>query len=295
MADHLVGGLHCAEAEDLSASFVLGALEPAEAETVRAHLAGCPEAHPEFAELGAATVALLETVELVEPPSSLKGRILAAAAAEAPGVADTQRTVDPQRAVADTQRVVDPGRPIDTPRAIDTQRATDTQRGGWASVFRRPVWAGVAMAAVVAVVALGAWNVALRSDVDGLTAYRNGVAAVLQAAARPDAQLAVLAAPDDPAGPSGLAAVGGDGSIALVMRDLAPTAGTEVYEAWLIVGTNAPIPIGSFTVGTTRTATFATNHVPFPGVTLALTREPGPNATTPTMPIIAAGAARIAS
>jgi anti-sigma-K factor RskA len=79
------------------------------------------------------------------------------------------------------------------------------------------------------------------------------------------------------------------------MRDLAPTSGTQVYEAWLIVGTDAPIPIGSFTVGTTRTATFATNHVPFQGVTVALTREPGPNATTPTLPIIALGAARTAS
>ena len=282
MADHLVGGLHCAEAEDLAAPFVLGALEPAEADTVRAHLAGCPESHPEFAELGAATVALLEMVEPMEPPASLKGRILADAAA------DTQR-------VADTQRAADTQRGADTRGASDTRRATDTQRGGWANVFRRPVWAGVAMAAVVAVVALGAWNLALRSDIDGLTAYRNGVAAVLAEAREPGAQLAVLGS-EGSAGPSGFAAVGSDGTVTLVMHELAPTAGAQVYEAWLIAGENAPVPIGGFTVAANGTASFATAHASMgDGVTVALTLEPGPNATTPTLPIIAAGAARDAS
>ena len=287
MADHLIGGLHCADVRELASGFVLGALEPGEAEAVRAHLAGCPEPHPEFAELGSVVPALFESVEPMEPDASLKGWIMQAAAA------DTQRERMPA-AAADTERERMP--------AVDTQRArtpvTDTRRnagGGFlANLFRRPAWAGVAMAAVVAVVALGAWNLALRSDIDGLTAYRNGVAAVIDAARKPGAQLAVLHS-DGAAGPSGFAAVGGDGSVALVMRDLTPTSGSEVYEAWLIVGEDAPIPIGSFTVGSTRTATFTTNHVPFEGVTVALTREPGPGATTPTMPIIASGAALTAS
>ena len=289
MPDHLVGGLHCAEVEDLAASFVLGALEPAEADTVRAHLAGCPEPHPEMAELGSVVPALFEAVDPMEPDPSLKGWILAAAA-------DTQQDRMPAAAAA-TQRERMPV----TAAATQRERmpsGTDTQRSGGGgfltNLFRRPVWAGVAMAAVVAAVALGAWNLALRSDIDGLTAYRNGVAAVIDAARKPGAQLAVLSS-DGAAGPSGFAAVGGDGSIALVMRDLAPTSGSEVYEAWLIVGTDAPIPIGSFTVGSTRTAIFTTNHVPFDGVTVALTREPGPNATTPTMPTIAVGAARSAT
>ena len=78
MADHVFGGLHCTDVEDLAASFVLGALEPDEAAAVRAHLAACPEAHAEMVELGSVVPALFETVEPVAPPPALKGRILAA-------------------------------------------------------------------------------------------------------------------------------------------------------------------------------------------------------------------------
>ena len=277
MADHLVGGLHCADVEDLAASFVLGALEAPEAAAVRVHLAGCPEAHPEFAELGSVAPALLETVELVAPPTALRDRIMAVAAA------DTQRkaaAADPRMAAA--------------PAPLTVPQAADTQRGGWlGNLFRRPVWAAAAMAAVIAALALGAWNVQLRDELAGLTAYRNGVVEVLDQAGRPGAQLAVLSAPAGGGGPTGLAAVGLDGSVAIVMRDLAPTSGAQVYEAWLIEGTNAPVPIGDFAVGGSRTASFVTAHAPLgTGVTVALTLEAGPGATTPTLPIIALGAAR---
>jgi anti-sigma-K factor RskA len=76
------------------------------------------------------------------------------------------------------------------------------------------------------------------------------------------------------------------------MHDLAPTSGAQVYEAWLIAGKNAPVPIGGFTVNASGTASFATTHPALgAGVTVALTLEPGPGATTPTLPIVAAGAA----
>ncbi|MER3453456.1 MAG: hypothetical protein C4344_07475, partial [Acidimicrobiia bacterium] len=69
-------------------------------------------------------------------------------------------------------------------------------------------------------------------QVSELTAYRQGIAAVLDAAAAPGSQLAVLAA-DSGTGPRGLAAVRADGTVVLAMRDLAPTVGSQVYEAWL--------------------------------------------------------------
>ena len=68
------------EAVELAAPFVLNALEPDEEEAVREHLRACPLPHEEFAELGSVVPALAETVEPVEPPAALKGRILAAAA-----------------------------------------------------------------------------------------------------------------------------------------------------------------------------------------------------------------------
>lgn len=275
MTDHLVGGLHCADATDLAASFVLGALEPAEADAVRRHIAGCPEAHAEFAELGSVVPALLETVDVVQPPSALRDRILAAAAADSP------RAVAAPRA-ADTQRVTE------IPRLADTRRSTGA--GGF--FRRRMVWAAVGLAAALAIAALGAWNLQLRDELNGLTAYRQGVAAVLQTAAQPGAQLATLRTPDGAAGPSGLAAVDANGSVTIVMGQLAPTSGQQVYVAWLIAGTASPVPIGGFTVDQGGSALFTAAHDSLgTGVTIALTLETSRAVTTPTLPIIAAGKA----
>lgn len=281
--DHLIAGLHCAEATDLAASFVLGALEPAEADAVRTHIGTCPEPHAEFAEVGSVVPALWDAVDIVQPPATLRARILGAAAAEMPSVAATP--------VAQARLA------IDVPRLADTQRSgarrSDTQRSGWAqSVFSRPIWAAVAIAAALGVVALGAWNLQLRNEINGLDTYRNGVATVLDAAAQPGAQLATLTAANGAEGPSGLAAVAEDGSITLVMGDLNATSGAQVYEAWLISGTANPVPIGGFHVGADGAAVFAAQHAPLgAGVTVALTLEPGPGATTPTAPVIAAGKA----
>jgi anti-sigma factor RsiW len=279
VADHLIGGLHCADATELAAGFVLGALDPADAAAVREHLAGCPEVHAEFAEMGGVVPALLDAVDAVQPPADLGARIRAAAESELAAAA---------RLTAPTASPAPPPVPITIPPT----------RGGAATgrppigLFRRPVWAAVSLAAALAVVALGVWNVQLREQVNDLLTYRNGVAAVLDQATSPGAQLAVLASGAGATGPSGLAAVGADGTVALVMHELTPTSGAQVYEAWLIGGTGTPVPIGGFTVGSGGSAWFTTSHASLgDGVTVALTLEPGPGATTPTKPIIAAGKA----
>ena len=279
MADHELAALSCSDILEVSGSFVLGALPDDEAAAVRRHLADCPEAHAEIAELGGVVPALFETVDMVEPPAGLKARIMAAAGADAERATGTQPAVD--RPAVDTQRTT---RPFP---------AADTGGRGWdlGALFRRPVWAGVAAVAVAAVIALGAWNLQLKGELQGLTAYRDGVVEVLEEAARPGAQLAVLKALEDPTGPTGLAAVGADGSVALVMRDLAPTSGTQVYETWLIGADGNPIPIGSFTVDASRTTSFTTARASLgEGVTVALSLEPQAGATTPTV-VVAAGTA----
>lgn len=275
MAEHTFAGLTCAEVADLAPAFVLGALEAAASETVRRHLAECPEAHAEMAELHSVVPALFEVVEPVAPPAGLKDRILAAAA-------------------ADTQRVTDASRVAAAPPASDVQRprVVGDRAPGWTSIFRRPVWAAVSLAAVLAVVALGAWNLDLQDRNRALAAYQQGVEQVLAEAAQPGAQLAVLA-PTAGGGPSGLAAVAEDGTVAIVMRNLAPTSGTEVYEAWLIAGDLAPVPIGEMRVGADGTAALVTNQVPLgSGVTVALTLEPGPDSTAPTTTPVVAGQAK---
>ena len=78
----LPGGLSCDDVRDLAASFVLGALTEAEMDAVREHLATCPEPHHEIAELGGVVPVLDAGIPRMEPPSALKDRIMAAAAAD---------------------------------------------------------------------------------------------------------------------------------------------------------------------------------------------------------------------
>jgi anti-sigma-K factor RskA len=191
-----------------------------------------------------------------------------------------------------------------TSRAMPTQATPPIARPpapvgasgrGWdlRALFRRPIWAPLAAAALVLALAVGAWNVQLGSQLASLEAYRNGVVQVLEAAARPGAQLAVLTDPTGAAGPSGLAAVAGDGGVAIVMRNLAPTSGSQVYEAWLIGADEVPVAIGGFQVGGSGSASFTTAHASLgDGVVVALTLEPRAGATTPTLPIVALGTAQ---
>lgn len=286
MAEHTFAGLTCSDVLEASGSFVLGAVEPAQAEAIRSHLAACPEAHAEVAELGSVVPALFEALEPLAPPASLRTRILDAAAAEARRPAmERQLAVQPPMAPEPTLKGFARGtRP-------EPAHAPEQRVGSGRGIFGRPLWGGLAGVAAVLAIALGAWNLQLRADIDGLVEYRNGVVAVIDKAAG-GADLAVLSSPTYAGGPTGLAAVAGDGSVALVMRDLSPTTGAQVYEAWLIAGTSAPVPIGHFTVGGSGTATFTTAHPSLgDSVTVALTLEAGPGATTPTQPVIAAGTA----
>jgi anti-sigma-K factor RskA len=157
------------------------------------------------------------------------------------------------------------------------------------------------IAAVIAIVALGAWNVRLQGQVTDLQGqagvareYERAVAAVLDVAGRPGSQTAILAA-QQPGGPRGIAAVAADGSIQLALQDLAPTSGSQVYETWAIIPDEAPVPLGSFTVGATGTASFTSRAGPAaPGVVVALSREPQAGATTPTE-VVSVGAANAPS
>jgi hypothetical protein len=260
-------GLSHEEAVELAAPFVLGALEPDEEAAVREHLRTCSESHAEFEELGSVVPALAESVEPVEPPAALKGRILAAAAADrAPDVA-----VAPPAS---------PPAPAPAPIPIEARRRGPT-----------PVSWFLVAAAGIAIVALVAVNLLTLGRLNSSEQYTRDVAAVLEAGSQPGAVTAVLA-PAEAGGPRGLAAVGSAGDVTMAVQDLAPTTGTEVYEGWAIVGDAAPVPVGSFTVGDSGTGRLDGSGVPAQtGMTIALTREPGPGAQTPTLPILTAGTA----
>jgi anti-sigma factor RsiW len=260
------------EAVQLAAPYVLGALEPEEEAAVREHLRTCPESHAEFEELGSVVPALAEAVEAVEPPAALKSRILAAAAAERLGSPVAAAPV-----------------PAPAPAAAEAPIPIDSRRRGPSPVS----WFLVA-AAGIAVVALVAVNLLTLGRLNASEQFARDVAAVLETGSQPGALTAVLA-PAETGGPRGLAAVGPDGTVTMAIQDLTPTTGDDVYQGWAIVGDAAPVPLGGFTVGDGGTGRLdSTGVTAEPGMTLALTREPGPGAQTPTLPILTAGVAGVA-
>jgi hypothetical protein len=260
--------LTCDEVRDLAAGFVLDALQPDEADAVRAHLATCADPHAEMAELASVLPVLGESVPVVEPPAPLKARIMEAAAADMAG-RDSAASV--------TAVPLPAGEPIPLRPAARAGASPTT-------------WA-LRIAAVLAIALLGGWNLLLQGQLNQARSYQDSVATVLDAAAQPGAQTAILTA-EGGTGPSGIAAVAADGSVTLAMQSLAPTSGNEVYEAWIIGGDGVPVAIGGFQVGSGGTAYFESPGVPADaGAIVALTLEPGPGATTPTLPIVSSGAA----
>jgi anti-sigma-K factor RskA len=277
------GGLTCDEVRDLAGSFVLGALEPDEAAAVREHLADCPDAHDEIAELGGVLPALAASVSVVEPPDGLKARILAAAAADLAERGGAAGTV--AGGAGAESAPPSPAAPAAAPIAFPGPAERETRRRGATAA----TWV-LRIAAVVAIVALGATNLVLRNQLSAAEAYEQSVAQVLDVAAQPGSLTAILTA-DGGAG-SGLAAIDSSGKVTLAMQDLVPTSGNQVYEAWVIGGDGVPVPLGSFAVGSAGTASFEAGGLPTTsGVVLALTLEAGPGAQTPTLPIISKGVA----
>jgi hypothetical protein len=278
-----VTGLRCDDVRELAPAYLLDALEPDDADAVRDHLAACTEPHPELAELGGVVPYLADAIEPIEPPAALKDRIMAAAAADlaARGGAPV---VSPPTAAASAAAASAVGPPADAPTQIPVPAARS--RRDWAR------W-GLAAAAVLVIGILGASNLMLRSQLDGAEAYAAAVDEVVAAAAEPGAQLAALE-PAEPGGPSGIAAVRADGSVVAALSGLEPTSGTEVYTAWMLASADAtPVPMGDFTVGSDGVGHLADGAgQAVPGLILAVSHEPAPSPTAPTLPILASGQAR---
>jgi hypothetical protein len=266
--------LTCDEVRDLAPLFAVDALDTDEMAAVREHLADCPDAHEELLAFGEAATALLETVEPVAPPPALRGRLLDAAEADLhSGDHPASTATFPPGSIAPLTRVA----PVD----LAAERARRRSRLGWL----------VAVAAVIGVIALGAWNVALRQDLSAAQAYQQGVDQALALATQPGSVTAILASEDGSS--SGLAVIGADGTTRITVRGLAPTSGSQVYTAWAIDGDAAPVALGDLTVGSDGLATAAvTSPTSAPGAVIALTLKPVPGATVAAGPLVVAGTAR---
>jgi hypothetical protein len=286
--------LSCDQVRDLAEGFVLGALDPVQTHDVRDHLASCDQPHPEMDELGGAVPYLADSVEPVEPPVELKGRIMAAIDAElragqrADAAADRlisslgAGSIRPAVAVKAAHDVpASPSALATSPAPIDL--AAERARR------RSPVRWLAAIAAVLVIAALGAWNIGLSGQLTTAQQQRAAVDRVLAVAQEPGGQAAILV-PGPTGGPAGLAAVAPDGSFALAIHGLPATSGSQVYEAWLIAPSGTPVPVGSFAVGSDGTGALTAAQVPVaPGLTVGLTREATAGATTPTLPMVVSG------
>jgi len=146
-----------------------------------------------------------------------------------------------------------------------------------------------AIAAVVVIAALGAWNLGLSQQLSTAQQQTAAVDRVLAIARQPGGQAAVLGA-GAAGGPTGLAALGSDGSFAMALSGLPATSGSQVYEAWVVAPSGTPVPIGSFAVGSSGLGSLAASQAPVGShLTVGLTREPASGATTPTLPMVVSG------
>ena len=265
---------------ELASGYVLGALEPAEEAAVRDHLATCSLPHAEFEELGGVVAAMLEDVELVEPPAALRDRIMDAARADLAARA-SRGPATVATPVAGPEPTPAPPTAFPSAAAREVRRAARTSRLDWA----------LRMAAVIAVVAIGAWGLGLQRQLDAANRFNQSVASVLDAAARPGAQAVILTPAEGKQG-RGIAAVAPDGTVTMALRDLPTQTGTQVYTAWMIVGKNAPVSVGDFTVDANGIASVTTRPEPAPpGAIIALTLEPNAGNTAPKGEIYATGVA----
>lgn len=179
----------------------------------------------------------------------------------------------------------------------DVRRRIFEQLSGHAS--RRPVASGRpgfgsgrvrwAAFALVAALMLGIGGAALLLGRIGDTgAYAAQEAAAAALAAQPGSRSLDLV-PAATGGPSGTAVVGADGHGIVLLHGLPATTGRQVFEVWLIASdSGAPAPAGPLNTtadGRGWLETLAGRG----GLTVAITREPGPGATTPTLPILASG------
>jgi anti-sigma-K factor RskA len=285
--------LSCDDVRELAASYVLGALDEDEADAVRAHLASCADPHAEMAELGSVVAVLTEVVPVVEPSPALKGRIMAAAAADLEARrggarTDVQPTEQPAVSApvaspAVTAPVASPAEPVPFPTSAEREQRAAARAGMGSWVLR--------IAAVLAIALLGGWNLLLQSQLDAARTYEQNVAAVLDVAGQPGSLTAILTGEGADA-PAGLAAIASDGSVRIAMSDLPATSGNQVYQAWVIGGDGVPKALGGFQVGATGVAYFEGSGLPTQeGIVLALTLEPGPGATAPSSAPVSAGTA----
>jgi anti-sigma-K factor RskA len=203
-----------AAVDELGAAYALDALEPDEARAVRDHLATCTEPHAELRGLVGADQVLAMSLDLVEPSPALRERVMAS----------IERASQERAPVAQRPAAVEPPQP---------------RRAGWLDRLSPRVARPLAVAAVVALVAVGAWGVTLQAQ---LAERDRALRAVADAIADGETAFRV----EGTAGRGYVVDTPGSGA-ALVVADLAALPAGRIYELWLLDAAGAPVAVGTFT------------------------------------------------
>lgn len=224
--------LDCQAVDELDAALALGAVEPDEARAVAAHLATCAEPHAQLRAFVGAGEVLMMSNDPVSPSPGLRDRLMAT----------TARTAQEHRAAP--------------------ERATAR---GWFDWLSPRVARPLAVAAVAALIAVGAWNVALQSQIGERDRALQAVAAAISGGE-------VAFRVDGSAGRGYLVDTPGTGA-ALVIADLATLPADRIYELWLLDAAGAPVAVGSFTPGSDAIAVVAVDRDLAGFATFAVTVE----------------------
>lgn len=242
--------MNCQEMEELLGAYALEALSEEERKAADAHLATCARCTQTLQQLRAIVDLFPLSVPAMEPPPRVKAQILAR-------IQENERT----------QKL--PPLSMPSPSSIPAPLRQQSAPGRWRTVL-------LAASTLVLLVLLGAsflWNIALRQQVaqapvvyqlhgTGDTASANG-----QLIYYPRQNITVL-----------------------VVHNLPPLTGTQVYQGWLLHG-KQPTSIGLFNIAN-GAATLDFQGTPHGFDTAAISLEHGPQASrdAPQGPVVALGA-----
>jgi hypothetical protein len=273
----------CDRVRELASGFVLGALEPDEMAAVRHHVDHCRKQHQEIAELGGILPYLAVAPEPVEPPTWLRGSVIAAVRADLQARQTAakpaeRRILEPVAATAAAS--ASPALPEATVISLDAVlRSRSSRAVTWIT----------RVAAAVAVVALAGYAFAIQGDLNKAKQDQSHLAAVINVIGQSDTRTVSLMDTDGK-GANGFAALRPNGHIIVNLNGLAVTHGDEIYMVWLTGTDNIPVKVGAFTVGDDGKGWVETENVSTStSMWITVCREPNSNVTKPTGPTILSG------
>jgi anti-sigma-K factor RskA len=246
----------CGDVDELAGALALGAVDADELRAAREHLETCPEPHAELRSLLVADGVLAAAVEPIRPSAALRDRLMDSVARLPKGEAAPAAVVPAAAPVAGRRR-------------------------GWLDWLSPQVARPLALAAVVADIAVGAWSIALSSQ---LGERDRALRQVANAIAGGEVAFRV----QGDAGRGYVVDTPGSGS-SFVVADLASLPAGKLYELWLIGPDGSPVDVGTFRPGDDAVAVVSVEQDLSGFDTFAVTVE-AERVDAPTTDIVMAGA-----